>query len=121
MIAMSNCRNSILVKGQLLMPVRLFVGNLSPETTDNELLELFSRVGDVESCRLSTDERTGRSKGFGFIEMNSKEGADAAEEKLNGHDLHGRPLKVKRRGQSRYIAGYPISSTPNATPPEVES
>lgn len=88
------------------MPVRLFVGNLSPETTGNELHELFSRVGEVESCHLSTDERTGRSKGFGFIEMNSKEAADAAEEKLNGQDLHGRPLKIKARGESRNMAGY---------------
>lgn len=79
------------------MAFRLFVGNLSPETTGSDLHELFSRLGDVESCRLLIDQKTGRSKGFGFVEMNTKEAADAAREELNGQDLHGRPLKVKTR------------------------
>jgi cold-inducible RNA-binding protein len=76
------------------MPVKLFVGNLSHDTSSHELSTLFSTVGVVESCQLITDRDTGRSRGFGFIEMNSKESADAAKEKLNGQDLHGRALKV---------------------------
>jgi RNA recognition motif-containing protein len=76
------------------MPVKLFVGNLSEETTSTEIRDLFSAVGVVESCELVTDTRTGRSKGFGFIEMNSRETANAAKEKFNGHSLHGKTLKV---------------------------
>lgn len=76
------------------MLVKLFVGNLSNDTSGDELRTLFSEVGAVESCQLITDRDTGRSRGFGFIEMGSKEAADAAKEKFNGQDLHGRALKV---------------------------
>jgi RNA recognition motif-containing protein len=81
-------------KGSSLMSVKLFVGNLTQETTSTEIRDLFSAVGVVESCRLIADQETGRSKGFGFVEMNSREAADAAKEKLNGHTLHGKTLKV---------------------------
>jgi cold-inducible RNA-binding protein len=76
------------------MPVKLFVGNLSEETTSTEIRDLFSSVGVVESCQVLTDRETGRSKRFGFVEMNSKESANAAKEKFNGHSLHGKTLKV---------------------------
>ena len=76
---------------------RLFVGNLSADTSSEDLRALFSGAGQVESCQLITDRDTGRSKGFGFIEMNSKEAADAAREKFSGRDLHGRALKVSER------------------------
>ena len=76
------------------MSAKLFVGNLSPDTTSDELNALFSEVGGVDSCQVITDRDTGRSKGFAFIGMNSKEAADAAKEKFDGQDLHGRPLKV---------------------------
>jgi len=76
------------------MPVKLFVGNLSEETTSAEIRDLFSAVGEVESCKLIADRETGRSKGFGFVEMNSREAANAAKEKFNGHSLHGKTLKV---------------------------
>jgi RNA recognition motif-containing protein len=76
------------------MSAKLFIGNLSPDTSSDELNTLFSEVGLVESCQLITDRDSGRSKGFGFIEMNSIEAADAAKEKFNGQDLHGRALKV---------------------------
>jgi RNA recognition motif-containing protein len=76
------------------MPVKLFVGNLSEETTATEIRDLFSAVGEVESCVLIADRGTGRSKGFGFVEMNSIEAANAAREKFNGHSLHGKTLKV---------------------------
>jgi cold-inducible RNA-binding protein len=62
------------------MSSKLYVGNLSPDTTGDELRTLFSEVGAVESCQLIMGSETGRSKGFGFIEMNSMEAADAAKE-----------------------------------------
>ncbi|MEK6300545.1 MAG: RNA-binding protein [Acidobacteriota bacterium] len=76
------------------MSAKLFVGNLSFETTSDEISDLFGEVGSVESCQVITDRDTGRSKGFGFVEMNSKAEANAAKEKFDGQDLHGRALKV---------------------------
>jgi cold-inducible RNA-binding protein len=76
------------------MSAKLFVGNLSQETTSTEIRDLFSAVGTVESCQLIEDRETGRPKGFAFVEMNSIEAANAAKEKLNGHELHGKALKV---------------------------
>jgi len=78
----------------ITMSAKLFVGNLSYETTSDEIRDLFSEVGAVESCQVITDRDTGRSKGFGFVEMNSKTEANAAKEKFDGQDLHGRALKV---------------------------
>jgi cold-inducible RNA-binding protein len=76
------------------MSAKLFVGNLSQETTSTEIRDLFSAVGTVESCQLIADRETGRPKGFAFVEMNSIEAANSAKEKLNGHELHGKTLKV---------------------------
>jgi cold-inducible RNA-binding protein len=91
------------------MSAKLFVGNLSNDTSSNELNTLFSAVGVVESCQLITDRDSGRSRGFGFIEMDSKEAADAAKERFNGQDLHGRALKVndaKPRNDYKNTAGH---------------
>ena len=76
------------------MSAKLFVGNLSYQTTSDELRDLFSEVGVVDSCNLIIDRETERSKGFAFVEMNTREAAKAAQEKFNGQDLHGRALKV---------------------------
>jgi RNA recognition motif-containing protein len=76
------------------MPVKLFVGNLPEETTSAEIRDLFGAVGVVESCHLIADRETGRSKGFGFVEMDSREAANAAKENFNGRNLHGKTLKV---------------------------
>lgn len=76
------------------MSAKLFVGNLSSDTTGDELRTLFSGAGAVESCQLITDRDSGASKGFAFIEMDSKDNANSAKEKFNGQDLHGRALKV---------------------------
>jgi cold-inducible RNA-binding protein len=75
------------------MTKKLFVGNLSFNTTEAELDGLFAQIGTVESVSIITDRMTGRSKGFGFVEM-SNEDADNAIQKLNGQDFGGRALTV---------------------------
>ena len=75
------------------MSKKIFVGNLSFNTTESDLDGLFAQIGAVESVAIITDRTTGRSKGFGFVEM-SNEDADAAIAKLNGTDLGGRALTV---------------------------
>ena len=81
-------------KGKKLMSMKLYVGNLSFETSSNELQTLFAQTGTVESISLIEDRETGRSRGFGFIEMSTKEEGAAAIEKFNGQELGGRALKV---------------------------
>lgn len=76
------------------MSVRLYVGNLSFQTTDADLQQAFAGAGQVVSASVVTDRDTGRSRGFGFVEMESKEAADAAIEMWNGKDLGGRELTV---------------------------
>ncbi len=75
------------------MTKKLFVGNLSFNTTESDLDGLFGQIGTVESVSIITDRMTGRSKGFGFVEM-SNEDADAAIQKLNGQEFGGRALTV---------------------------
>jgi len=75
------------------MSKKIFVGNLSFNTTESDLDSLFAQIGAVESVETITDRTTGRSEGFGFVEM-SNEDADAAIAKLNGTDLGGRALTV---------------------------
>ncbi|WP_035586991.1 RNA recognition motif domain-containing protein [Hippea jasoniae] len=71
----------------------LYVGNLPYATTEEELKELFSEYGEVSSSKIITDRETGRSRGFGFVEMDS-ESAQKAIESLNGVNFGGRNLKV---------------------------
>ena len=77
------------------MSAKLFVGNLPHDTTSDDLRTLFAGAGVVESCNVITDRDSGRSKGFGFVEMDCREAADTAKEKLHGQDFHGRLLTVK--------------------------
>ncbi len=72
---------------------KLFIGNLSSDTSEQELQALFSEFGTVRSSRLVTDVFSGRCKGFGFIEMEGHE-ARAAIAGLNGREFHGKPLRV---------------------------
>ena len=74
------------------MSKRLYVGNLPFGTTNDELKDLFSAHGEVTSANVITDRDTGRSRGFGFVEMS--DGAEAAIEQLHGFELNGRPLTV---------------------------
>ena len=76
------------------MPTKLYVGNLSFRTTSEDLREAFASVGSVESATVIEDRDTGRSRGFGFVEMATPEEAAAAIEQFNGKDLGGRNLTV---------------------------
>jgi len=76
------------------MPAKLFVGNLSFQATEEDLRELFAQAGNVETVRIITDQFTGRPRGFGFVEMASKEEASKAIEMLNGRLFRDRNLVV---------------------------
>ncbi len=76
------------------MNKKLYVGGLPYAVTEDKLQEIFSAHGTVESARLITDRFTGRSRGFGFVEMSSEEEAQTAIDSLNGSDLDGRSLTV---------------------------
>ena len=74
--------------------MKLYVGNLSFETTENELQDLFEQHGTVSEVSLMMDKMTGKSRGFAFITMNDGTQASAAMSALNGKDLNGRALNV---------------------------
>ena len=76
------------------MAKKLYVGNLSYDVTEDELSQLFSQCGQVSGARIIKDKDTGRSKGFGFVEMPNDEEADQAISRMKGHDLKGRPIMV---------------------------
>ncbi|MBI2035256.1 MAG: RNA-binding protein [Candidatus Liptonbacteria bacterium] len=76
------------------MAQKLFVGNLPFNTTSEELQEFFAQAGSVTSANVITDKMTGRSRGFGFVEMSSDEEAEKAVEMLNNKDLGGRNVVV---------------------------
>jgi cold-inducible RNA-binding protein len=73
---------------------KLYVGNLSYSTTDAQLSELFGQAGSVVSASVIIDKRTGRSKGFGFVEFDSAESAKKAIDMFNGKDVGGRSITV---------------------------
>ncbi len=90
------------------MSMKLYVGNLSFETSGDDLQNLFAQAGTVESVNLISDRETGRSRGFGFVEMSSKEEGAAVIAQFNGKDFNGRDLTVNeakprenRNGDSR--------------------
>ena len=74
--------------------MNIYVGNLSFETTEQSLEATFTQHGQVSSARIITDRETGRSRGFGFVEMGDKTQGEAAINALNGKDLNGRALTV---------------------------
>jgi RNA recognition motif-containing protein len=76
------------------MSNKLYVGNLSFDTTESDLNDLFSTVGTVTEAILISDKTTGRSRGFGFVTMSDAEGARAATDKFHGKEVHGRNLTV---------------------------
>ncbi len=92
------------------MATKLYVGNLSFRTTGDDLREAFSQAGTVESASIIEDRETGRSRGFGFVEMATPEEAAAAIEQFNGKDMGGRNLTVNeakpRENRSGGGGGY---------------
>jgi len=76
------------------METKLYVGNLSYETTAEDLRELFAQAGTVESVDVIKDRGTGRSKGFGFVQMSNQSEAEKAINLFNGYSLENRELKV---------------------------
>src|SRR5215471_11659121 len=76
------------------MSTKLYVGNLAFQTTSEDLQELFGQAGTVESASVVEDRMTGRSRGFAFVEMSTKEEASSAIDQFNGKEVGGRALKV---------------------------
>ncbi|MBV9209962.1 MAG: RNA-binding protein [Acidobacteria bacterium] len=76
------------------MSMKLYVGNLSFQTSSDDLQQLFTQAGTVESASVVEDRETGRSRGFGFVEMSSKEEGEAAIQQFNGREFGGRSLNV---------------------------
>jgi cold-inducible RNA-binding protein len=76
------------------MSMKLYVGNLAFQTSSQELQDLFAQAGTVESASVVEDRETGRSRGFGFVEMSTKEEGAAAIQQFNGKEVNGRALNV---------------------------
>jgi len=79
------------------MPTNVYAGNLPHTTTEDELRAAFEEYGEVVSVKIITDRASGRSKGFGFVEMSTEEEATAAINGLNGTELGGHTIKVDER------------------------
>lgn len=85
---------------------KLYVGNLSYSTNSADLSRLFSQFGTVSSAEVISDRATGRSKGFGFVEMDSEDEAQAAINALNGKEQDGRPLTVNEARPREESGGF---------------
>ncbi len=89
------------------MGKKLYVGNLSFALTETQVRDLFGQFGNVESVNIITDRDSGRSKGFGFVELSTDEEAEAAVRELNGKEIEGRPLTVSEaRPQAPREGGF---------------
>lgn len=88
---------------------RLYVGNLAWTVTDQDLHDVFSEAGQVDSSQVIMDRATNRSRGFGFVEMATDEAADGAIKKLNGREVKGRPIRVNE-AQARGTGGGGMGS-----------
>lgn len=87
------------------MSRKIYVGNLPWSTTSADLEGIFSAHGAVRSAEVISDRETGRSRGFGFVEMETDEGLQAAIAALNGHEMNGRPLTVNEARERTPRAG----------------
>jgi len=93
------------------MSKKIYVGNMNYNTSERQLQDLFAQYGDVSSVNIIVDRFTGKAKGFGFVEMENAEAADAAIAALNGQEFMGRQLRVneaqeKRRYEREDNGGY---------------
>src|SRR5215213_4414024 len=96
-----------------LMGKKLYVGNLPYSATDQILVDTFSQCGTVQSAKIITDRDTGRSKGFGFVEMSSDDEAQNAINNLNGIDYDGRPMTVSEAKPMAPRTGGPGAGRPS--------
>ena len=89
------------------MTMKLYVGNLAYQTSSDDLQQLFAQAGTVETASVVEDRDTGRSRGFGFVEMSSKDEGNAAIQQFNGHEVGGRALNVNeaKPRENRYTGG----------------
>ncbi len=85
--------------------MNIYVGNLDYGMTNQSLNDLFAEFGTVVSAKIITDRDTGRSKGFGFVEMETKEAGENAIAQLNGQDINGRQIKVNEAQQKSFNGG----------------
>ncbi len=84
------------------MSSNIYVGNLSYEINNESLQELFEEFGEVVSAKVINDRETGRSRGFGFVEMSNDTEADSAIQSLNGKEIKGRSIKVNVAKPKKY-------------------
>jgi RNA recognition motif-containing protein len=97
-----NCGSVLSLKKGKFMATRLYVGGLSFSTSEDEIMGLFSQVGEVKSCRLVRDRDSNQSRGFAFVEMASEAEARQAISRFDGYQLDGRKLAVneaRERGE----------------------
>lgn len=94
--------------------MKILVRNLSRDTTESELLELFKAYGDVQYCKLVMDRTTGKSKGFGFVEMPRAGEAKAAIKGLNARDIGGSKIRVKKAEKTEEDAAGKDSEAPGS-------
>lgn len=85
--------------------MKVYIGNLPYNTSENELEQLFSQSGAVVSVSIIKDRDTGRSKGFGFVEFQEKSSSDAAISEFDGYELHGRKIKVSEAKEKERNGG----------------
>ena len=83
-------------QSNFIIKMNIYVGNIAWGVSEDELEALFAQYGEVNSARIITDRESGRSKGFGFVEMATADSANAAIEALNGNDFAGRDLRVNQ-------------------------
>src|SRR5437016_14376487 len=86
------------------MSMKIYVGNLSFQTSSSDLNELFGQAGTVESASVIEDRETGRSRGFGFVEMSSQEEGRQAIQQFNGKEVNGRNLNVNEASHAKVVA-----------------
>ena len=87
------------------MSINIYVGNLSFDSSEGDLRELFERYGAVDSAKIISDQFTGRSRGFGFVEMSNREEGLKAIQELDSQDFHGRALKVNEARPKKSSGG----------------
>ena len=99
----------MLEKAELNMDARLYVGNLSRSTTQDELNVLFAQAGGVTATEVIKDRKSGESKGFAFVSMSAQEEAEKAISMFNGYELSGKELKVSMaKAKEQHIATRPV-------------